>query len=164
MADTPEDEDLLLSILQDDIRPSPRNTAASPVEHPDMAQAQRAWSDRTEPVPPFRDILWAYDHLEADFPSPLQCPTRGAWALLEFGRGNPKDFLTRLLPQATVELERRRQERLAREREADEEEKLRKAAKAKEEKPPLPESEAKAIADIRQILASAVEESADGGV
>ena len=163
MTDTPQDEALLRSILQDDIR-LPSQAPLGPVLHEDMVEAQERWSARTEAVPPFRDILWAYDHLEADSPSPLNCPTRGAWALLEFGRGNPKDFLTRLLPQATAELEKRRQERIAAEKEAALEEKRRLEAEREAERPALPESEAKAIEDIRQILSAALEEALDGGV
>ena len=160
MPEPPEDADLLRSILQEE--PRPRNTPG--IVHPDMADAQDVWNALREPVPPFKDILWAYDHLEADSPSPLHCPTRGAWALLEFGRGNPKDFLTRLLPQATTELERRRQERLAEEREKAAEEKLRQKAEEEAIRPPLPESEAKAIEEIRKLISLAMEDASSGGV
>ena len=160
MPQEPEDADLLLAILQDNLPEAPER----PSEAPGMAEAQERWNTLTVPTPPYRDILWAYDHLEADSVSPLDCPTRGAWALLQFGRNNQKDFLTRLLPQATTEMERRRQEDITRRREKEAEERAEKAAKRLLEQPPLPEKEAQAIADIQRLLTIAVKEAVDGKV
>jgi len=160
MPQEPEDADLLLAILQDNLPEAPE----SPPEAPGMAAAQERWNTLTVPTPPYRDILWAYDHLEADSVSPLDCPTRGAWALLQFGRDNQKDFLTRLLPQATTEMERRRQEDITRKKEEAEIRKAKEEAQRLQEQPPLPEKEAKAIADIQAMLTLAVKEAIDGRV
>ncbi len=115
------DSDLLLSILQEELASSPERVA----EASEMAEAQERWNTLKKATPPYMDILWAYDHLQAGPVGPQSCPTRGAWALLQFGRDNQKDFLTRLLPQATAEQEKRRQEKLTREREAEQERRAR---------------------------------------
>ena len=154
------DSDLLLSILQEDLASSPERVA----EASEMAEAQERWNALKKATPPYMDILWAYDHLQAGPVGPQSCPTRGAWALLQFGRDNQKDFLTRLLPQATAEQEKRRQEKLTREREAEQERKAREEAEARKKEPPLPEKEARAIADIRAMLETAIREAVDGKV
>ena len=84
--------------------------------------------------------------------------------MLQVGRATQKDFLTRLVPQATAEQEKRRQEKLTREREAEQERKAREEAEARKKEPPLPEKEARAIADIRAMLETAIREAVDGKV
>ena len=153
----PDEE--LYSLVQAKIESLPQEQAADEPQREDWSLAERLWDLRTIAPPPHEDILWAYRHLEAPSIAPTKCPSRGAWALLLFGRGNPKDFLTRLLPQATAEVERRRQEQLAKERAEELEKKAKAEAKAKRKRPPLPENEEKSIADIEALLATAIKES-----
>ena len=153
--------DDLAAIVKQKASEIPKQAAVEP-QQAEWEQAQRVWDLRVIPSPPHEDILWAYHHLEAPNVSPGKCPSRGAWALLMFGRENPKDFLTRLLPQATAEVERRRQEKLAKERAEEAEKKAKAEAKAKKKRPPLPESEEKALADIEALLTSAMQEAVGG--
>jgi len=55
------------------------------------------------------DILWAYDRMVLKSTLESDAPSRGTWALLQWGRQNPHAFYFQLLPKAFVAQERKAQ-------------------------------------------------------